>query len=52
VGGICPGPALVSFGAGVRSAGVFVPALFAGMAFNDFLVGAGPFARATKKSAP
>jgi uncharacterized membrane protein YedE/YeeE len=51
VGGVCPGPGIVSFGGNVRSAGVFLPSLFAGMAMNDFIFGAGPWAK-NKKCAP
>ena len=37
--GFCPGPALVSLGAGTRAAAWFVPALIAGMLLHDRLFG-------------
>eukprot|EP01036_Dinobryon_divergens_P002193 gene2193-2888_t len=35
VGGFCPGPALVAFGSGMGSAGVFLAAMLAGMVAHD-----------------
>lgn len=35
--GICPGPGLVSLGASVASAGLFVPAVLAGMVLQDLI---------------
>jgi uncharacterized membrane protein YedE/YeeE len=37
LGGICPGPGIVSLGGSVKAAGVFIPSLISGMAFNDFM---------------
>jgi len=35
--GVCPGPAIVSFGAGVGNTIYFVPSMIVGMLFNDLL---------------
>jgi uncharacterized membrane protein YedE/YeeE len=35
LGGFCPGPAIVSFGAGASAAWTFVPAMLAGMLLHD-----------------
>ena len=35
IGGFCPGPALVAFGSGMGSAGIFVAAMLAGMLLHD-----------------
>ena len=35
VAGMCPGPAIVSFGATIMSAGLFVPYMLAGMVANE-----------------
>ena len=41
LGGMCPGPGLVSLGASIKSASIFVPALMVGMVKKDFLFGKG-----------
>ena len=46
LGGFCPGPALVSLGAGAHAAMVFVPAMLAGMLLHDRLYAAAPVVRA------
>ena len=51
LGGFCPGPALVSFGAGTRAALWFVPALVIGMLLHRQLARARPSSgRASKPS--
>lgn len=47
LGGFCPGPALVSFGAGTHAAVVVVPAMLAGMFVHDRWFAAAPPAAAT-----
>ena len=38
-GGMCPGPAIVSFGATVKASGVFLPYLVAGIAAKEAIFG-------------
>lgn len=41
LGGMCPGPGLVSLGASIKTASIFVPALMVGMVKKDFFFGKG-----------
>ena len=46
LGGMCPGPALLSLGSGVKAAGMFVPYMIGGIALQEVIFGKGlPFLR-------
>jgi uncharacterized membrane protein YedE/YeeE len=46
LGGVCPGPALVSLGSGIKTAGLFVPYMIGGIALQEVVFGKGlPFLR-------
>ena len=47
---MCPGPAIVSAGATVKAAGLFLPYLFAGMISHEILLGKGIRQCSSKKN--
>lgn len=47
---MCPGPAIVSFGATVKAAGLFLPYLFAGIISHEILLGEGIKKQCPKKN--